>query len=120
MAAKMGLFAKLLLILKKGWVLIAAAFAGLAPCRHESGRSVRKRTRLSKAGNLRLRSALYYPAVTAATHNPLIREFYKRLLDRGLCKAAAIGACMRKLLIIAYGVLKTRTNFTVRPLEAAS
>ncbi|MGL4464304.1 MAG: IS110 family transposase [Planctomycetia bacterium] len=53
----------------------AAAYAGLAPREHRSGTSVHKRTRLSKAGNARLRKALYLPALTAIRFNPLVAAF---------------------------------------------
>jgi transposase len=89
----------------------AAAFAGLAPREYRSGTSVHKRTRLSKAGNARLRKALYLPAMTAIRFNPLVGAFYERLVEAGKAKMAAVGACMRKLLMIAYGVLKSRTPF---------
>ena len=89
----------------------AAAYAGLAPRQYRSGTSVRKRTRLSKAGNARLRKALYLPAMTALRFNPLVAAFYARLVAAGKPKMAALGACMRKLLMIAYGVLKSRTPF---------
>ncbi len=89
----------------------AAAFAGLAPRQYQSGTSVRKRTRLSEAGNARLRQALYLPALTAIRFNPLIKALYERLVRAGKAKMAAVGACMRKLLMIAYGVLKNRAPF---------
>lgn len=89
----------------------AAAYAGLAPREYRSGTSVKKRTRLSKAGNARLRKALYLPAMTALRFNPLVAVFYTRLVESGKAKRAALGACMRKLLMIAYGVLKSRTPF---------
>lgn len=89
----------------------AAAYAGLAPREHRSGTSVRKRTRLSKAGNARLRKALYLPALTAIRFNPLLRTFFERLVASGKTRMAAVGACMRKLLMIAYGVLKNRVPF---------
>ncbi len=82
-----------------------------APGACRSGTSVRKRTRLSKAGNARLRKALYLPALTAVRFNPLVAAFYERLVAAGKPKMAALGACMRKLLMIAYGVLKSRTAF---------
>jgi transposase len=89
----------------------AAAYAGLAPREYASGTSVRKRTRLSKAGNARLRKALYLPALTALRFNPLLRALFDRLVAAGKAKMAAVGACMRKLLMIAYGVLKNRAPF---------
>lgn len=98
----------------------AASYAGLAPREHRSGTSVHRRTRIGKAGNGRLRKAMYYPAMTAVKHNPLIHAFYHRLLDRGLCKMAALTACMRKLLMIAFGVLKHRTPFSPQGYQPAS
>lgn len=89
----------------------AAAFAGLSPLEYTSGTSVKKRTRLSKAGNRWLRKALYMPALVAVRFNPVIAAFYQRLLEAGKHPKAALGAAMRKLLMIAYGVLKSREPF---------
>ncbi len=89
----------------------AAAYAGLAPREFRSGSSVRGRTRLSKAGNARLRKALYLPALTAVRFNPALKAFYERLVAAGKPKMCALGACMRKLVMIAYGVLKNRQPF---------
>jgi transposase len=89
----------------------AAAAAGLAPREYRSGASVRKRTRLSKAGNARLRKALYLPTLTAIRFNPLLTGFFERLVGAGKPKMRAVGACMRKLVMICYGVLKNRVPF---------
>jgi transposase len=89
----------------------AAAAAGLAPREYRSGTSVRKRTRLSKAGDARLRKALYLPALTAIRFNPLLKGFFERLVRAGKPKMQAVGACMRKLVMLCYGVLKNRTPF---------
>ena len=89
----------------------AAAYAGLAPREFRSGVSVRRRTRLSKAGNARLRKALYLPTLTAIRFNPLLQGFYERLVRAGKPRMQAVGACMRKLLMICYGVLRTRARF---------
>jgi transposase len=88
-----------------------AAFAGLAPRLHESGSSVRRRARLSKAGAPRLRKALYFPAIVAMRHNPHVRALSERLTGRGKCPMQVIGAAMRKLVHIAYGVLKSGRPF---------
>jgi transposase len=89
----------------------AAAYAGLAPREFRSGASVRRRTRLAKAGNARLRKALFLPTQTAIRFNPLLRGFFARLVAAGKPKMQAIGACMRKLLMLCFGVLKNRTPF---------
>ena len=88
-----------------------AAFAGLAPRLRESGTSVRGKPRLSKVGSPRLRKCLYFPAMTALRFNPLIKAFGLRLAQQGKCKMLIIGAAMRKLLILAYGVLKSAKPF---------
>jgi len=89
----------------------AAAYCGLSPREYTSGTSVRKKTRLSKAGNPRLRKALFLPTQTAVRFNPLLRGFFQRLVAAGKPRMQAIGACMRKLVMICYGVLKNRKPF---------
>lgn len=88
-----------------------AAFAGLVPKIRQSGTSVRARSRLSKAGSTRLRKGLYFPALTALRFNPLIRALGERLQKKGKSKMLIVGAAMRKILHLAYGVLKSGTPF---------
>lgn len=89
----------------------AAAFAGLNPCEYSSGTSVKKKTRLSKRGNVYLRKCLYMPALAAKRFNPCVAALCARLQEKGLAKKAIIGAAMRKLLMLAYGVLRTQHKF---------
>lgn len=84
----------------------AAAFAGLVPRIVESG-TLRGRSRLSKIGPGRLRKALYFPAVAALRWNPTIRAVRARLHAAGKPPMVIIGAAMRKLIHLAYGVLKS-------------
>jgi len=88
-----------------------AALAGLVPRERQSGSSVRGRVRLSKIGNSRLRKALYFPAVTALRCSPFFQQWAAGLRQRGKSKMAVIGAAMRKLIHLAYGVLKTGKPF---------
>lgn len=84
-----------------------AAFAGLIPRLRESGKSVRGRARLAKTGTPRIRHALYFPAITALRCNPVIKEWASGLRERGKCEMQIICAVMRKLLHLAFGVLKS-------------
>ena len=77
----------------------------------DSGSSVRKKPRLSKIGNVHLRTALYFPAISAIRFNPIIKAQADRLRIRGKLPMEIIGAAMRKLLRLVYGVLKTRKYF---------
>jgi transposase len=76
-----------------------------------SGASVRGRTRLSKAGNARLRRALGLPTLTAVRFNPVLEGFFGRLVAAGKPRMPAVGACMRKPVMLCYGVLKNRAPF---------
>ena len=66
---------------------------------------------ISKTGNATLRAKLYMAAVVAVQHNPTIRAHYRRLLQNGKSKMAALVAAMRKLVHICFGVLKHQTPF---------
>lgn len=88
-----------------------AAFAGLTPKNNQSGTSVNKKTHLSKCGNARLRSATFYPAMVAIRYNPIVRAFAERLRKAGKTNMEIIGAAMRKLIHIIYGVLSSGMPF---------
>lgn len=89
----------------------AAADAGLCASHYSSGTSVRRRSRLSKLGKASVRAALYFPALTALRRSPEVKAFAEKLAARGKPKKLIIGAIMRKLLHICYGVLKHRTPY---------
>lgn len=88
-----------------------AAFAGLTLRIRESGSSVKGRSMLSKMAPARLRKALYMPAVVALRHNPMMKAFAERLIERGKGKMLIIGAIMRKLLQLAFTILKSGKPF---------
>lgn len=87
-----------------------AAHAGVTPGKHKSGTSI-DWTRLSKIGNGRIRKALYFPAIAAKKHNKIVKEFAERLSRNGKTKMQVICAAIRKLLHIAFGVIKNNRPF---------
>jgi transposase len=97
-----------------------AAFVGLNPKQRQSGSSVRGQTRLSKTGNSFLRKSLYMPALSAKRSNPLLAAFAKRLEKEGKRKMVILGAVMRKLLHLIYGVLKSGRPFNPELANARS
>lgn len=90
------------------------SFVGIAPVDYTSGSSINKRSRISKRGNARIRQCLYMATMIAVRVNPVLREFYKRLLERGKGKKIALIASMRKLLHLIWGVLKNQRMFEHR------
>lgn len=92
----------------KPWV----AYAGLDPRTIESGTSVSKKRRISKAGNRFLRRALSMPALSASAHEANIKAYYQHLIkDNGLTKMQAICAIMRKLIHAIHGMLQLSKPF---------
>ena len=81
-----------------------AALVGVAPFNRDSGTLRGKRT--VWGGRARVRAALYMGALVASRYNPVIRDFYQRLLAAGKPKKLALTACMRKLLVILNSMLR--------------
>lgn len=88
-----------------------AAYLGLVPVEKQSGSSVHGRAKLSKAGPARIRAVLYMAAVVAKRCNPHVKAVYDRLLARGKTKMSALGAAMRKLVHLCFGVIKTQQPY---------
>lgn len=88
-----------------------ASYLGLTPTEHQSGSSVRGRPHLSKTGPGAIRAKLYMAAIVASRCNPDVRALYKRLQANGKSKMAALGAAMRKLAHICFGIIKTQTTY---------
>lgn len=98
----------------------AVAFLGLAPRPHQSGTSVRSRAWLCKTGSSRLRSALYFPAIAAGRFDPVFKAFRERLEGRGKRGLQIVAALMRKLVSVAFGVLKSGTPYDAARAALAS
>jgi transposase len=86
-------------------------FAGLDPMAFDSGKSVHKKARISKAGNRHIRSALYMPALSAMQHDPHVKAYSAHLRANGKLPLQAICAVMRKLLHAIHGMLKQDKPF---------
>lgn len=88
-----------------------ASFCGVAPRELQSGSSVKGRGGMSKMGSAQIRKALFMPAMVALRYNPIMIKLKERLSAQGKPKMVIIGAAMRKLIHLIYGVLKNNTPF---------
>jgi len=88
----------------------AVAQAGLAPVIRQSGNWAGK-THISKTGDPLLRKALYMPMMCAWQHNPAIRAFCERLKAKGKSGRAILCAAMRKVIHIAFAILRSGRPF---------
>ena len=86
-----------------------AALVGTAPYNQDSGN--KKGQRSISGGRPDVRSVLYMSTLTATRFNPVIKEFYQRLLKAGKKKKVALVACMRKLLTILNAILRDRKHW---------
>ncbi len=89
------------------------AFLGVSPKRNESGSSVRGRTRMSRMGGTRVRPVLYMAAVSVTRREGPLGDFYRRLVAAGKPEMVAIGAVMRKMVLIMRAVLIRNKPFEV-------
>lgn len=83
------------------------ALAGLAPFARDSGKCRGKR--FVHGGRKHVRTSLYMATLTAIRHNPTLRVFYQRLIDRGKPKKVALTAAMRRLLTIINAIVRDQT-----------
>jgi transposase len=88
-----------------------SSFAGTAPELKDSGKTVPGRTVLVKRGNPRIRKALFLSAMTAVRQEGPLRQIYLDLVAKGKAKKSALGAIMRRLLLLMRAVLKSGLPF---------
>lgn len=91
-----------------------AAYLGVTPQQRQSGSSLRGRTMMSRTGHAAARKSLYMPGLVAVRYNPVIAAMAERLRDRGLAPKAIVGASMRRLAHMIYGVIKSGQPFNAR------
>jgi len=84
-----------------------SALVGLAPLNRDSGKF--RGTRGTWGGRRHVRSNLYMAALSASRSNPIIKDFYLRLIQAGKPHKVAITACMRKMLVILNSMIKNMT-----------
>lgn len=89
-----------------------AALVGVAPFNRDSGTWRGRRT--IWGGRTTVRAVLYMSTLVATRYNPVIREFYERLLAAGKEKKVALTACMRKLLTILNAMVKNQQRWQPR------
>ena len=87
------------------------AYTGLDPQTYTSGTSVYKPARISRMGPRQMRRRLYMAAFGGVRGRSPLGDFYQRLIGRGKAKRLAVTAAARKILIWAWAVYRTDTDF---------
>jgi transposase len=91
-----------------------AALVGVAPFNRDSGTMRGKRS--IWGGRAHVRCILYMAALSATKYNPIIKQFYNRLIEAGKTPKVALTACMRKLLVIINSMLRHSTTWRYQPV----
>lgn len=86
-----------------------AALVGVAPLNADSGNITKRR--FVWGGRLEVRQVLYMATVAAICHNPIIKDFYRRLIEGKKPKKVAIVACMRKFLTILNAMMRDKRHW---------
>ena len=88
-----------------------ACYAGIAPFPHESGTSIRGKTRVSKLANMNLKKLLHLAAMSAITHDDELRTYYKRKVDQGKNKMSVINAVRNKLITRVFACINEKRTY---------
>ena len=88
-----------------------ASYAGLDVKEKQSGTSIKGKPRISKKGNISLRKAMHFPALTAVKWDENFKELYARLVAKHGIKMKALVAVQRKLLEMIFTLYKNQTSY---------
>ena len=95
------------------------SLVGLDPTRFDSGSSVHKSSRISKAGAKIYRGVLFMGTMTATRYNPEMELFYNRLKENGKQTTQAQIAVMRKMIVIAHSLYKNNEKYSAEVYQKA-
>ena len=87
------------------------SYAGFDVIEKTSGTSVKGKTKMSKKGNVHIRKAMFYPALSAIKNNEHFREFYKRIVERSGVKMKGVMAVSRKILELIFVLFKNGEEY---------
>jgi transposase len=94
------------------------SYCGLDVVHNQSG-LFKGKSKISKKGNAFIRRALFMPALCAIQHNPPVKEFYGKLVERKKIAKIGLIAVSRKLLVLSYTLWKNNTEFNSNYKKAA-
>ncbi|MEJ1334533.1 MAG: IS110 family transposase [Candidatus Sedimenticola sp. (ex Thyasira tokunagai)] len=87
----------------------AASLVGVAPINRDSGRMRGKRR--IQGGRACVRTTLYMATLSATQCNPIIKAFYRQLVDQGKHKKVALTACMRKFITMLNAMVRDQVEW---------
>jgi len=96
-----------------------SCFCGSAPFDHSSGKSIRKKTRVSHLADKTMKRLLTLGARTAIQHDKELKDFYERRLAMGKSKNSTINIVRNKIILRMFAVINRQTPFVQKYSNAA-
>lgn len=83
-----------------------ACYSGVAPFEHQSGSSIKGKTRVSHLANKKIKTLLHLAAMSALNVKGELREYYQRKVAQGKNKMSTINAIRNKIIRRIFAVVK--------------
>jgi len=88
-----------------------ACYAGVAPFKYQSGSSIRGKTKVSKLGNMKIKTLLSLGATSAVTYSPEFKQYYERKIAQGKKPLCVINAVRNKLITRVFACVQQERNY---------
>ena len=93
-------------------------YAGLAPFKHESGTSIRGRSRVSHLANKEIKTVLNMAAFCAIRCNQELKLYYEKRVSEGMRKMSCVNIIRAKIVGRIFAVVKRQTPYEAQTLAA--
>jgi transposase len=94
-----------------------ACFCGVAPFPHQSGSSIRGKTRVSHMANKKLKTNLHMASLTAIKFDKELKAYYERKVAEGKHKLSVLNAVKCKLLARVVSVVNNNKEYVQKTSE---
>jgi transposase len=96
-----------------------ACYCGTAPFEHSSGKTIRRKTRISHLADKEMKTLLDQSAKSANQYDKELKSFYQRRIAIGKSKKSTINIVRNKILYRMFAVIKRQTPFIENYLKTA-
>lgn len=93
-------------------------YAGLAPFKHESGSSIKNRSRVSHLANKEIKTLLNLGAFCAIRYNPELRQYYQKRISEGKRKMSCLNIIRSKIVARMFAIIKRQSPYQELPIAA--
>lgn len=88
-----------------------ASYCGIAPFPYQSGTSIKGRNRVSQLANKKIKSLIHMCAISAIQHNPEMKKYYLKRVEKGKSKMSTINIIRNKLIARIFAVINRQTPY---------